>query len=295
MNPTGTPEDSEQDAGVFHEKQFHHHSCGSWFCFGARAGASRANTAPPTNTETPATNNANTAQLEAQIEALQAEVNQLEAQENQKNNDAAREAQIAQVVKEVLSDAQFRSQYLDESLQAGYNKGFFVQTADGDFKLNINGLFQYRYTYSQADNTEASAFTKGKSLAGNKAPYPVYWDAGIPTTGDVDGFGFRRARIYFSGNAFTPNLTFKVVGDFGGLGTSNNGSFQMLDTFVAYKVAPWLQFRAGSFLVPFTHVEYVTSALEFPEFNPVTDAFDPNRAGIQHVWGHYSTTNGLRS
>ncbi|HMD55470.1 MAG TPA: hypothetical protein VKJ65_13055 [Phycisphaerae bacterium] len=221
---------------------------------------------------------ASTAQLEAQIEALQTKVTQLQTQENQQSNDATREAQIAQVVKQVLSDAQFRSQYLDNSLQAGYNKGFFIQTADGDFKLNVNGQLQFRYQYAQANNNETDAFTAGKSLAGNKAPYPVYWDPGIPTTGDVDGFSWRRARLIFSGNVFSPDLTFKVMGDFGGEGSSDNGEFQMQDVYMAYKLSPLIQFRAGSFLIPFTHVEYISSGLEFPDFNPVVDAYDPVRA-----------------
>ncbi|HMD52968.1 MAG TPA: hypothetical protein VKJ65_00255 [Phycisphaerae bacterium] len=251
---------------------------------GAGVGRADSTASPASNSATPASNT-DTAQLEAQIEALQAKVNQFQAQQSQQASDQAREAQIAQVVKEVLSDAQFRSQYLDDSLQAGYDKGFFIKTADGDFTLNVNGLLQYRYTYSQANGDNVNQYAVGKGLAGNKTPFPKYWDPGIPTTGDVDGFSFRRARIYFSGNVFTPNLTYMVKGDFGGEGTSDNGEFQLVDAYTAYKVTPWLQFRAGAFLIPFTHVEYVTSGLEFPEFNPVVDAFDPVRALGFSVYG----------
>jgi hypothetical protein len=230
------------------------------------------------STTAPAATNVNSAQLEAQITALQAKINQLQAQENQQSNDAFREAQISAVVKQVLSDAQFRSQYLDDSLQAGYNKGFFIQSADGDFKLNINGLLQFRYTYAQADRTNNFSQFHGKAQPATTST------TSNPLTGDTEGFGFRRARIYFSGNVFTPNLTYMVKGDFGDE-SSNGGNFQMLDVYAAYKVTPWLQFRAGSFLVPFTHVEYITSGLEFPDFNPVVDAFDPIRALGFSVYG----------
>jgi phosphate-selective porin OprO and OprP len=238
-----------------------------------------ASSAAMADTGTATTSSAGTtAQLEAQIEALQAKVNQLQAQENQQSNDTLREAQISAVVKQVLSDAQFRSQYMDDSLQAGYNKGFFIQNSDGDFKLNINGQLQYRYTYAQADRTNNFSQFAGKVQPASSST------TSNPLTGDTDGFAWRRARIIFSGNVFTPNLTFKVMGDFGDV-SSNTGNFQMQDVYMAYKVTPWLQFRAGDFLVPFTHVEYISSGLEFPDFNPVVDAFDPVRALGFSVYG----------
>ena len=242
------------------------------------AGISRADTSA-----TPTVDNASSVQLEAQIEALQAKVNQLQAQQSQQNTDATREAQIAQVVKQVLSDAQFRSQYLDDTLQAGYNKGFFIQTPDQDFKLDINGYLQFRYTYAQATNPNNLSQYK----PGPTAPaYGLSWDPGLPDTGNVSGFTFRRARIILSGNAFTPNLFYNFTGDFGGTSSTNNGgNFFMQDVYLGYKFAPWLAVRAGSFLIPFTHVEYISRGLEFPEFNPITDAFDPVRAQGVSLFG----------
>jgi len=261
----------------------------------ASSGVAMADTTSSAATTTTSTNSTiQTAQLEAQIEALQTKVNQLQAQQNQQNNDATREAQITEVVKQVLSDAQFRSQYMDDQLQAGYNKGFFIQTADQDFKLNINGQLQFRYTYANATNpNNLSQYKPGPT----GPAFGLSWDPGLPDTGNVSGFTWRRARIIFSGNVFSPDLFFKVMGDFGSTSSTNNGgNFSMQDLFIGYKFAPWLQVKGGSMLIPFTHVEYISSGLEFPEFNPIVDAYDPVRAQGVSVFGDtkFKSTTVLR-
>ena len=62
------------------------------------------------------------------------------------------------------------------------------------------------------------------------------------------------------GNAFTPNLTFMIMGDFGG-DSGNANDFQLVDNYVAYRFNDTFNVRVGSYLVPFSRFEYISSGL----------------------------------
>ncbi|MBW2459538.1 MAG: hypothetical protein JRI68_33905, partial [Deltaproteobacteria bacterium] len=102
---------------------------------------------------------------------------------------------------------------------AGYDKGFFIQSPEGDFRLKLTGRVQFRHTYEgYEDETDRTFFS-------------------IP-----------RARIKLTGHAFTPDLTYNIHTDFGMGGTPT-----LKDGYADYGIVPGkLHVRAGQYKKPFS-------------------------------------------
>ena len=170
-------------------------------------------------------------------------------------------------MQDVLADAKTHGTFMDSGLQAGYNNGFFIQTDDDKFKLVANGYIQFRYVFS--DDT-----LKNRSAFGSSPP----------ATGTGSEFGFRRARLIFSGNAFDPKLIYMISGDFGG-SSGNSGNFQILDLFVGYNFTPQVKIKGGAMLVPFEYQELYSSGVSLPEFSTTGIPFDAVRTLGLSVYG----------
>ena len=56
-----------------------------------------------------------------------------------------RAGEIRGIVQDVLADADSRTSFQDSGAMAGWNKGFFLASPDGNFKLKISGQVQVRY------------------------------------------------------------------------------------------------------------------------------------------------------
>jgi hypothetical protein len=203
-----------------------------------------------------------------ELAALKARVAQLEAQQGENWMSKEREAQIKSVVQDVLKDAKSRGDLLGGA-QVGYSpgNGFSIQTADGSSKLNISGFIQARY-----EGSIANAFN-GRTL-------PTRTVGGTVITphdpAASSGFDIRRARVSFAGNIFSPDLTFKLEGDFYGASTA---AFTVTDAFVAYRFGDAIKVKAGSYKVPFAKAELTSDTmLETAERAEVLSPFDPVRS-----------------
>ncbi len=195
--------------------------------------------------------------LATQVQDLKARLAQLEAKQNENWMTDERTKQIKTIVEGVLADAKSRGQF-QSGTDFGYSNGFYIQSADKTFKLVINGYAQFRYTFSDSTVKNASTY------------------ATQPKAGDASGFDFRYLRLTFSGNAFTPNLTYLITGDFAGNSTNVN-NFQVVDAYFAYRFNDLLNIRAGAFLAPFSHLEYISSGLALVDFPALFNPFDPAR------------------
>lgn len=97
--------------------------------------------------------------------------------------------EVRGMVSEMLADAQTRTSLLQGGGMAGYDGGFVIGSADGNWKTKVNGLIQFRYIANFRDNDKIAA-------------------------GDDDlsnGFQLRKVRVTFSGNAVNPNLTYFIA------------------------------------------------------------------------------------
>lgn len=216
-------------------------------------------------------------QLKARLAEQAARVSELERKDTANWLTEERATQIKSLVHEVLDDARTRGQFLDGDAQVGFKDGFFVKSADDNFKLVVNGIVQVRYSYvgHHASHT-------GGPKGANTNPFAQ------GTSENASGFELRRARLRFSGNVFSQDLFYRLEGDFysssevasvdvsKGTSSSTSGNFAVTDAFIGYRFSPLLAVRAGAFKVPFSKVELMNDAYlsttERPEPNTPFDA-----------------------
>ena len=128
-------------------------------------------------------------QNQQQIQELQRKIEQLESQR------AADKEQIEKAVAED-KDAWYKK------FKAGYDKGFFLESDDGNFEMKMKFRSQLRLSVDNTDDKE----TGEKNTATD--------------------FNVRRFRIYWEGHAFRPwyNYVFQISAD-------NNGNFVLRDAY----------------------------------------------------------------
>lgn len=133
----------------------------------------------------------------------------------------ARAGQIRSLVEEVLADADQRVSLQSAGLTAGWDKGFFLASPDGNFRLNVGALLQVRWIYNQQDDS--------------------------PTGNDSQsGFENARTRLDFGGHIFDPSWIYLVQGQFG----NDGGDFELLDAWAGKKLSENWIVLAGQFKVP---------------------------------------------
>lgn len=116
-----------------------------------------------------------------------------------------------------------------DTWEVKWDKGFRVDSPDGDFKLRFGGFFQADFTFvGSADDAVEARFG------------PL-----------EDGSEFRRARLFFSGTLYG-NLEFKAEYDFAG------GDPDFKDVYLEFLDTPVGNLRLGHFKEPFS-IELLTS------------------------------------
>jgi hypothetical protein len=114
-------------------------------------------------------------------------------------------------------------------VHAGYEKGFFLQDEDGNFRLGIGTRVQSRFTYEGVDGINAGG-------------------------ADESQFSIPRARLTLKGHAFNPDLKFKFQTDYG------KGFLSLKDFFVNYKLSSAVQLRIGQWKRPFSRQQINSSS-----------------------------------
>lgn len=198
------------------------------------------------------------AELEKQNDALQGRVRELEAADGELWLTEQRATEIRGIVQDVLADADTRASLQDSGITAGWNDGFFLQSPDGRFRLNVGGMLQVRYQYAHIRSNYDTADPQfGQAYAAQDDAYRRFgWD--IP-----------HARLDFGGHVFGPDTSFRILGEFanqrGDYFTSytnpiqvasndfgqRNGFFQLLDAWIAHELGDGFSVRVGQFKLPF--------------------------------------------
>ena len=91
------------------------------------------------------------ADLQARLEAAEARISELSAATNANWLNDARADEIRSLVHDVLADADTRASLQGSGATAGYNNGFTIGSADGNWSMTINGLLQTRWTTVDRD------------------------------------------------------------------------------------------------------------------------------------------------
>ena len=126
-----------------------------------------------------------------QISELKAEIAALKGNQGEQWLTEQRADQIRGVVQDVRADSNTRSSFQQAGgATAGYNNGFFISSADGNYSLKINALEQVRFVW----NNTYQGKTDG------------------PDGNDANQWGFenRRTQAFFSGNVVDPSWKYLV-------------------------------------------------------------------------------------
>lgn len=213
--------------------------------------------------------------MQAQIAELQAQIAELKGAQGGQWLTEQRAAEIRGIVTDVLADAETRSS-LQGAAGSGYNGGFFLSSADGNYSMKINLLEQIRWTFND------------QSDAGNE---------------QNSGFTNNRTRLTFSGNMGDSSWSYKIGYYLGlansGAGTPDNyNGSNLADANVAKDLGNGVTVTVGQFKLPFSS-EYGLDAgnLQFNDYSVVNTnmgtgygqglmlgyAADALRAGIAYI------------
>jgi hypothetical protein len=149
------------------------------------------------------------ADLQARLEAAEARINELSVATNTNNwlNDT-RSDEIRSLVHDVLADADTRASLQGSGSTAGYNNGFTISSADGNWSMKINGLIQERWIYDDVDNR-------------------TDW-LGEPEDNSEWGFETHTALLNFSGS-IAGDYGYNIRHHVGGDGTGDDWAYGTID------------------------------------------------------------------
>ena len=168
-----------------------------------------------------------------------------------------RAGEIRGIVQDVLADADSRTSFQDSGAMAGWNKGFFLASPDGNFKLKISGQLQVRYIVNHANGRVAAPVDPQEP----RQHSPYYW-----------GFENRRTKLKFSGHVIDPSWTYSVKGAFR---RDRGGTFVLEDAWIAKSLGDGWKVKVGQFKAPWLREELVSSSQQLAvERSIVTEYFN---------------------
>ena len=179
----------------------------------------------------------------SEIAQLKAEVATLKSQNGDKWLTEERAAEIKSLVKDVLADSETRTSLQGSGATSGYNNGFFISSADGNFKLNLSLLAQARFTWN---------YQPGENIAD-----PTVFPATTSGTGDgVSTWAFenRRTQMAFAGNVVDPSWTYMARLNYGSAidpYTPTAGEVVLQDAWVNKDFGNGVGLKVGQFKSPF--------------------------------------------
>jgi hypothetical protein len=160
-----------------------------------------------------------------------------------------RAEEIRELVRDVIADAQSRTNLKGQGATAGWDKHFFLASEDGNYKMQFRAQVQARWALT--DQNMGSA-------AGAAAGSPSQ-----PTSSDNTwGFEFRRMKLDFSGYLIDPSWTYElqpIWNRFQDI-AATNGSLE--NVFIQKELAAGLSVRVGQYKVPFNREEFVSSTVQ---------------------------------
>jgi phosphate-selective porin len=198
--------------------------------------------------------------MEQMLQKQNEEINLLRKQlsnQDEGNLNKARSDEIRQMVKEILADEEFRNQIYQPTLQAGYDKGFYIKSSDDSFYLNTSAKTQFRYTGIQRQDRD-------RTVVGN-----VRQD-------DTSGFDFTRMRLYFTGWMWTKDLKYNIALE-GSTNSSVDGGIKLKHAYFDYQYTKGQYVQWGKFLLPFGKqaVNASTYKQMFIDYSMATATFTP--------------------
>jgi hypothetical protein len=210
------------------------------------------------------------AELKDLVRTMQGQIDELKAKNDQNWLTEKRAEEIKGLVHDVLADADTRASLLQSGAVAGYDKNFFLSSADGNWMLKIAGQMQVRFVYNNQD---------------------------VPGV-DENRWGFenRRTKLRFFGHAVDPSWQYLVLGAFDRDDSAipsppsgdpaDAGNFVLDEAFITKDFGNGWKVRVGQFKPPFMREELVSSSRQLAvERSLVNEEFNQDRVqGIEAAW-----------
>lgn len=137
--------------------------------------------------------------------------------------------EVRALVQEMLADAETRSSLLQGGGSAGWDKNFFIESADGAFKLKVKGQLQFQFAANSNDSS---------------------------TMDDYDhDFVNRRTKLTFEGTVYD-DWGYKINGAY----SRSSGAFGLEDAFVTRELSDGVKLKVGQFKAPFLAEENNSSS-----------------------------------
>jgi hypothetical protein len=182
------------------------------------------------------------------LERLEERIDALASDDGDRWLAARRSQDVRALVHEVLADADRRATALEDDVTAGYRKRIFLASPDGDFKLEVWGYLQQRYSASiQHDSPEDDTRS---------------------------GFEIRRAKIKTAGRMFGDKLRFTTSVAY----DDDTNGLELQGTTIQYHFNDETFVKVGRFRSPLLREEQVSSRRHLlAERSLVARAFVQNR------------------
>ena len=207
------------------------------------------------------------AEVQREIEALKAEIRQYANETSDQRVDAERRMEIRSIVADVLADAEARTSFQDDAVIRGWNKGFRLESPDGNFLLKIGGQLQLRFVLNRVNGLDSA---EASNPAGSGAPYE--W-----------GQENRRIKLQFEGHVVDPSWTYRIKGAFERI---KGGRMTLDNAWVAKSLGNGMKVKVGQFKAPFMREELVSSSKQLAvERSLVNEYFNQgNSQGLEVSW-----------
>jgi len=183
---------------------------------------------------------ASEADLQTQVKALQERVVQLEAQQTEQRTDE----RTAELVRKMVADLAKAQQHTaaNTGLTAGFDKRFFIKSADDQFLLEFDTRLQFRHSYLLTDEHHKDLTKEG-----------------IRTTDGVDssanGFELERAKVFLRGHVLK-DLEYRIQLE----SDDDEEDDTMLQEYeLAYRLMPELGVKVGRYKSAFGRQENTSS------------------------------------
>jgi hypothetical protein len=172
-------------------------------------------------------------ELRGTVAELRATITDMNAEQEEDWLTEQRANEIRGLVQDVLADADTRASLLQDGMTAGWDKGFFIGSADGNWLLKVGGQIQVRYAASFQDN----------------AP-----------DGEDERYGFevRRAKLKLKGHVVDPSWKYVLNLAF----DYDDGEVDLEDAIIIKDFGGGWELWAGQFKLNFLREELVSSSAQ---------------------------------
>jgi hypothetical protein len=169
--------------------------------------------------------------LQEQVQMLQQRVAELEAQQSQQAVQERNAELLRQMMSEFAKSSARQSE--DTAITAGYDKRFFIKSADDQFSLQFDTLMQFRYSYLCSDDGNTSRTKEGL--------VPAAGENGVDSS--ASAFEAERARLQMSGHVLK-DLNYMIQLE---MDDDNSNNTYLLDYVLDYSFMPEFGLKAGRY------------------------------------------------